>query len=106
MKKGDLILVPFPFTNLSASKKRPALILRANDLDITVAFITSKVKWQESGDVILSPSIENGLKKPSLIRLSKLATLDRTLAIGKLGSIDDLTITKVNKSLKLLLELE
>lgn len=41
MKKGDLILIPFPFTDLSGNKNRPALVLINSELEITVAFISS-----------------------------------------------------------------
>jgi len=45
MKKGDIVLIPFPFTDLSGSKNRPALILHGNEQDVTVAFISSETKW-------------------------------------------------------------
>jgi len=41
MKKGDIILVPFPFTDLSGSKNRPALVIADSELDVTVAFIST-----------------------------------------------------------------
>jgi len=46
-EKWDIILVPFPFTDLTISKKRPALIVSPNvyneKLDVVIAFITSKL---------------------------------------------------------------
>lgn len=106
MKKGDLVLIPFPFTDLSGNKNRPALILVVNKLDITIAFISTQMKWKEETDILLKPSEENGLKKQSLIRLSKLATVDKDLAIGRLGQIENKILASVNFNLKKILDLD
>lgn len=99
MKKGDIVLIPFPFTNLKDVKNRPALILISTDLDVTVAFITTQIKWREKDDIMVEPSILNGLKKASLIRLSKLTTIDNTLVIGKFGVLEASELKQVNASL-------
>jgi mRNA interferase MazF len=70
MKKGDLILIPFPFTDLIGNKNRPALVLVAGKMDVTVVFISTQLKWKEKTDILLQPTKDNGLKKESLIRLS------------------------------------
>jgi len=44
MKKGDIILIPFPFTDLSGNKKRPAIVLASGNLDIVVAFVSAQIK--------------------------------------------------------------
>jgi mRNA interferase MazF len=76
MKKGDIVLIPFPFTNLKGVKRRPAVILYKGELDVIVTFITSRVKWEENTDLLIVPDqLLNGLKKPSLIRIDKIATL-------------------------------
>ena len=41
MKKGDIVLIPFPFTDLTGNKNRPALVLVESEEDITVCFITT-----------------------------------------------------------------
>lgn len=106
MKKGDIILITFPFTDLTGTKNRPALILIDSDEDITVSFITTQLKWQEKFDIRLEPSNENGLKKTSLIRLSKITTIDKELVIGKLGQLTDSEIEAVNRGLIVLLDLK
>jgi mRNA interferase MazF len=105
MKQGDLVLVPFPFTDLSGSKVRPALVLIATSLDVTLAFVTTQLQWQESTDLLLTPDDLNGLKKASLIRISKLATIDATLVQGRLGSLDANQLQIVHQNLRLLLHL-
>lgn len=105
MKKGDIVLIPFPFTDLIGVKNRPALILTENNFDLVVAFITPQVKWKETLDINLEPSIENGLKRTSLVRLSKLATVDKNLVIGRIGSLNKAELKSVDDNLKLLLKL-
>ncbi len=98
MHKGDIILIPFPFTDLTGNKNRPALVLASTELDVTVAFISTQMKWREQTDILLEPIEENGLKKTSVVRLYKLATLDRNLAIGKLRSLNDDGVVQINKN--------
>lgn len=99
MNKGDIVLIPFPFSDLSGAKNRPAVILIETDEDITVAFITTQIKWSTGFDVLLTPSDLNGLKKVSLIRLNKLATIDKDLVVGRLGSLDEPSLGLLNRNL-------
>ncbi len=98
MKRGDIVLLPFPFTDLSGIKNRPALILVETKSDLTVSFITTQIKWQEELDIKIEPTHENGMKRTSLIRLSKLTTIDKELVIGKLGNLskDEMKIVDMN----------
>ena len=105
MRKGDIVLIPFQFTDLSGNKIRPAVVLVESEYDVTLCFISTQLKWKETSDIELSPSVENGLKKNSLIRLSKIATLDKELAKGKLGELQTSEITELNIKLKHLLQL-
>lgn len=105
MAKGDIVLITFPFSDLSGSKLRPAVVLADTGLDITVCFITTQIGWQEPTDVMLLPNQINGLRKQSLIRASKIATLDKILAKGLLGRLAKSELADLNTKLKALLQL-
>jgi mRNA interferase MazF len=105
MPKGNIVLIPFPFTDLSGNKLRPALILAESALDVTVCFITTQLHWQEPTDILLNPVSKNGIKKTSLIRLSKIATVDRILITGIIGSISPFQVSELNQKLKLIFQI-
>ena len=103
MKKGDIVIIPFPFTDLSSIKNRPALILNVSDIDIIVAFITTQPNFNEESEIKLEPNPINGLKKISYLKLNKLMTLDKKLIIGILGKLNQTElIDAVNKWIQLL----
>jgi mRNA interferase MazF len=66
MPKGNIVLIPFLYTDLSGSKLRPALILTENTLDVTVCFITTQLQWQEPTDIVIQPKTSNGIKNCQL----------------------------------------
>lgn len=106
-KRGDVVLVSFPFTDLSASKVRPALVVSSDyfhhsGLDVILVGITSQAGREKSKtDFLLS--IENqrsaGLPKRSLVRLGKIFTLDCRLIRKKLGHIPDPTLSQLTSIL-------
>jgi mRNA interferase MazF len=105
MRKGDVVLISFPFTDLKGVKKRPALVLFVSDLFVVVSFITTQFKWKKEYDLILEPNENNGLKKTSLLRISKIASVDKDLILGKLGELGLIDIFKINKKLTEILDL-
>lgn len=112
-KKGTIILIPFPFTDLSSTKIRPALIVSSNIIkrdDIVVVFISSlRPKKLQKTDIALKVSDlgfkNTGLKNDSIIKINKMATLDKKIVIGELGEIDRLIQKKVNQKIKTLFDL-
>jgi mRNA interferase MazF len=105
MLKGDIVLITFPFTDLSGTKLRPAVILSETSFDITVCFITTQLQWKESTDLLLAPTSQNGLRKQSLVRISKMATLDKALAKGLLGKLDQTELDELNRLLRIIFQL-
>ena len=96
------MLVPFPFTDLSGSKVRPAVVVSAGKVgaDVTVLFITSQAKLREKHLVPVKPDAHNGLKVPSKIVCSKLATLEAKIVLGELGRVSATTQKQVDTELK------
>ena len=101
-KTFDIILVPFPFSESSISKKRPALVLsHAASFNIpcnhtVLAMITSAQHNQWQLDTIILDLLSAGLPKESVVRM-KLFTIDNQLIIKKLGTLgahDQKTIQK------------
>jgi mRNA interferase MazF len=106
MVKGDIILIPFPFTDLKGNKLRPALVLIKSNFDVTVSFITTQLKWKDIYDLEILPSLINGIKKHSIVRLSKIATIDENLSVGKIGTLNQNEIFKLNQKLKNLFKID
>lgn len=112
MKKGTVVLTPFPFTDLAGQKNRPALVLALSrhGEDVILAFISSVISNTDETGLLLTmdhPNFaETGLKKASVIKLDKLATLSRSIILGRLGDLSNTLIDEVNKKLKLMLDLE
>ena len=104
MNKGDIVLIPFPFSDLTGNKNRPAIVLIDSLDDVTICFITTQLKWQSDFDVIVQPTKLNGLKKTSLIRLNKIATVDKELIIGLLGQLDNTYTRQLDDNLIKLLK--
>jgi mRNA interferase MazF len=105
MKKGSIVLIPFPFTDLKGNKIRPAVVLSRSELDVTICFVTSELKWKTEHDVFVFPSKNNGLKAPSLIRTSKIATINSNLILGELGELSNIEMVELDKCLKKLFQL-
>ncbi len=76
-KFGEIALLKFPFTGGTGHKKRPALILfDSGDADVIVARVTSHTKT-DLYDIDVRGWQTAGLKLPSIVRLHKIATLEK-----------------------------
>lgn len=93
MKPSDVVLVKFPFSDLESSKKRPALVLSTSELTtkvrlVTIAMITSYVEGMRlPGDLQIQNWEQAHLLHPSLVRLSKIATVEFNLIDRTIGSL-------------------
>ncbi|MHB1404642.1 MAG: type II toxin-antitoxin system PemK/MazF family toxin [Desulfitobacteriaceae bacterium] len=89
--KGDVVVIPFPFSDLSSSKRRPALVLaglRGND--IILCQITSKEIHDDYAIPLLTREFQEGnLNQDSNIRPNRLFTADESIVISKAGTISN-----------------
>jgi len=86
---GDVVLINFPFTRGQSAKKRPALVLKdCDDGDVITCRITSQNHSSEF-DVNIQDWQAAGLRLPSVIRVQKLATLEKSMIQMVLGQIDE-----------------
>jgi mRNA interferase MazF len=106
---GDVVLVPFPFTNQAASKKRPAVIVSNGAYnqakpDVIVMAITSQLRPSSAlGDVWICQWQTAGLIKPSSIK-PVFATLVQALIIRRLGTVSSSDQTALRKAIASLFE--
>jgi mRNA interferase MazF len=89
----DVVVVPFPYSDKLAEKRRPALVVSHPDVParlgrVWVAMITS-VSHTELGDVRLGDLKAAGLPAASTLRASKLATIDTERVIRVAGRLSD-----------------
>lgn len=110
--RGTIVLVPFPFTDLTAQKVRPALVVSRGarrSRDVIVAFISSVPAPARREHVAVHDTdpgfSRTGLKGDSIIRCEKLATLDRRIVIGILGRLPDTSLCHVDDALRFTLGL-
>ena len=89
--KGDVVVVPFPFSDLSNSKKRPALVLtNLEGDDLILSQITSQNIFDSYSISIETADIENGsLNRESNVRPNKIFTADKNIILYKIGNLNN-----------------
>jgi len=107
---GDVVRVPFPYTDGEARQHRPALVVartgpgEGSGLLLWVLMITSAENRGWAGDVAIPDASAAGLPAPSVIRCAKIATIDAARAEVR-GRVVPETLTKVRARLRAILSL-
>ncbi len=105
---GDVVLVPFPFTDQSTSKRRPAVVVSSaayhrERQDLILLAITSQTRTSGfAGEALIARWRESGLLKPSILK-PVLATVERRLLRRKLGSLSEDDVEKPRRVLAAIL---
>ena len=99
----DVVVVPFPFSDREATRRRPALVVSSPDFNAThdqsiLAMITSAGGGDWPSDVAIRDWGEAGLSVPCKVRL-KLFTLDDAVILRKTGALSERDAEAVRNSL-------
>lgn len=108
LDQGDLVLVPFPYSDLTSKKQRPALVLSNaafnEGRDVIVCAITSNLQNTPYSVLIDQKDLATGrLAATSRVKASKVATLERSLIRRRIGTLNPAATTQVLKELRALL---
>ena len=91
---GDVVLVPFPFTDQSTTKRRPAVVVSSDAYhrgrpDLIILAVTSQTRPEPGpGETALGHWQEAGLLRPSVLK-PVIATIEKRLVIRELGRLAD-----------------
>ncbi len=105
LNQRDIILLPYPFTDLEGSKVRPALVISNNSFnrkseDIIAIPLTTVIKDEPYSILVGQESLSSGkLLKPSRIRFDKIFTVEKKLAIMKIGAVNEKTFGEIKSKI-------
>ncbi|WP_089683420.1 type II toxin-antitoxin system PemK/MazF family toxin [Billgrantia gudaonensis] len=86
---GDVVLVPFPFSDLKTRKKRPVLVFQSPDSygDMVCLAITSRSNHQQSVPIYAESFVDGVLPKASWVRYGKVYTVNDAVVTGRFGAL-------------------
>lgn len=108
--KGDVVLVPFDFTDRSGTKVRPAVVISSagynqQSPDVLIASITGHLRaLPHPGDYLIADWQASGLAIPSLAQM-KIATIENQLVVRRLGQLRPTDLERIERGLRLALGL-
>jgi mRNA interferase MazF len=98
-ERGDLLLVPFPFTDLSAAKRRPVLALTTSDSygDFIALPVTSRPQSEHGLQIAPGDIVIGTLPAPSWIRINRIITLNTALVVKTVGRLSERVVGEAVK---------
>lgn len=101
--RWDVVVVPFPFTDRNAAKRRPALVLSSAAFNtnghVVLAMITTAAKATWPSDYRIAKVVDAGLHESCVVRCN-LFTLDSRLVLRKIGHLAASDIASVEERLR------
>ena len=107
LKNGDIVVVPFPYSDRLSEKRRPALVISATAFNqrhglVWVAMITSAENNSWTDDIDL-PLAKTGLNTASVVRIAKITTIESNRIVRKIGNVEKATSAKISAAIGKLL---
>ena len=105
VNQKEVVLLPYPFSNLEGTKVRPALVVSNNQFnkksdDCVMAPLTTIIKDEPYSVVIEQENMSSGkLLKPSRIRADKIFCVEKNLVTMKIGKLKDNSFEKVREEI-------
>ena len=100
----DVVVVPFPYADRLAEKRRPALVISNRRLAahglVWVAMITSADNKSWGSDVAIADLDRAGLPAPSVVRPAKVACIEPSRVDRRIGRLDKAEARKVRQRLR------
>ena len=103
--QGDIVLIPVPFSDLSSQKRRPVIVISNNvyhrtTTDMVVVAMTSNPARVPYSFTIDSSDLDQGrLNRPGTVRVDKIYTLSRALAVTTFGRVNVRTTSRIREML-------
>ena len=100
-EQGDLLLVPFPFSDQSGKKVRPVIVVSNNEFnknsdDVIVVGVTSNISKNQYTVILTNEDLKEGkLFTDCCIKVENILKLDKELVIKKIGKINPSTLKKI-----------
>ena len=104
-QRGDVVLIPFPFTDLSTAKTRPAIVVSSNTYhsvrsELLLAYVSSQLsKANPLIDYSLIHWKSAGLPKPSFVR-PKIAAIEPSLIVHQVGKLSAADLFEIDRRLR------
>lgn len=114
MKRGDIVIVDYPYSDATGRKIRPALVVQSDDKnqlldDTIIALITSQLRRRldthVAVDISTADGKRSGLRLPSAVQCENLYTIDRKLILKSIGTLSGKLMRDVDACLRVALGL-
>ncbi|MEO6329329.1 MAG: type II toxin-antitoxin system PemK/MazF family toxin [Ginsengibacter sp.] len=108
MKAGDIVIIPFPFSELTNIKVRPAAVIAETKdkyHDLIICAVSSQIPLTpNANEIIIDSELSNGLRVKSVIKMDRIFTLKKEKVISKIGGLNVSQLTNFKIIFKSLID--